>query len=82
MTYFSSLQEMFCEQRDLFLKKTNADFEVLLKMLERKRTEMQMKIHETYDNAIKRTVCFKEGLQALYETLEKIKQAEIRVDID
>ena len=53
-----------------------------MKMLERKRTEMQMKVHETYDNAIKRTTCFKEGLQALYETLDKIKQAEIRVDID
>ena len=62
MNYFSGLQEIFVEQRDLFIKKVNADFEVLTKMIERKRTEMHMKIRETYDLQISKTNLFREGL--------------------
>ena len=40
INYFSGLKEIFSEQRDLFLKKLNADFDVLQKMLDRKRSEL------------------------------------------
>ena len=60
----------------------NADFDLMLKIVERKRTEITMKIKETYDNHIKKTKMFCDGLKALYETIDRIKQAEIRVDID
>ena len=38
----------------MFLKKVNADFDLMLKIVERKRTEITMKIKETYDNHIKK----------------------------
>jgi hypothetical protein len=40
VTYFSGLEELFTEQRDLLLKKLNADFEVIIKMVEKRRAEM------------------------------------------
>ena len=82
VSYFQGLQEMFVEQRDLFLKKVNADFEVLLKLLERKRSELTDKIHNAYDLHITKTHNFMEGLSALNETIEQIKLAEIKVDLD
>jgi hypothetical protein len=50
MNYFSGLQEIFAEQRDLFIKKTNADFDVIIKLVQAKRAEMTTKIAETYAN--------------------------------
>ena len=82
ITYFSGLEEMFTEQRDLLMKKLNADFEVILKMVEKRRAEMTHQIKNTYNGMLEQAVSLKEGLQALYETITKIKNAEIRVDID
>ena len=49
VSYFGGLEEIFTEQRDLFLKKVHADFEVITKMVERKRAQMVAKITESYD---------------------------------
>lgn len=40
------------------------------------------KIKECYDSQIEKTFKFKEGLTALYQTLSKVKGAEVRVDLD
>jgi len=47
-----------------------------------KRAEMTTKIAETYANQMHKCNKFIAGLQSLFETLDKIKKAEIRVDID
>ena len=73
---------MFRGQRDLFIKKLNADFEVMQKLIERKRSELQDKIFSAYDAHILKTHNFSEGLTALQETIDQIKVAEIRVDLD
>jgi len=73
---------MFRGQRDLFIKKLNADFEVMQKLIERKRSELQDKIFSAYDAHIIKTHNFSEGLSALQETIDQIKVAEIRVDLD
>ena len=52
MAYFGGLEEMFQWQKDIFLKKLNADFEVLLATIEKKRNELQTKILNTYDGHI------------------------------
>lgn len=82
VTYFSGLEELFVEQRDLLLKKLNADFEVVLKMVEKRRAELTYDIKQNYNSLLEQAVNLKEGLQALYGTIDKIKAAEIRVDID
>lgn len=82
VTYFSGLEELFVEQRDLLIKKLNADFEVVLKMVEKRRAELTYDIKQNYNSLLEQAVNLKEGLQALYGTIDKIKAAEIRVDID
>lgn len=82
MSYFSGLEEIFSGQRDLFLKKLNADFDVMQKMIERKRSELHDKVCRSYDGHVKKTLNYKEGLECLQEVLGKIENAEIRIDLD
>ena len=82
MSYFSGLQDIFTEQRDLFLKKLNADFEVMQKMIERKRSELQDKICTAYDGHVQKTQNFSEGLGSLQTILSQINRADIKVDLD
>lgn len=66
----------------MFLKKLNADFDVMQKMIERKRSELHDKVCRSYDGHVKKTNNFKSGLQSLNEILDQIRDAEIRVDLD
>lgn len=81
-SYFSGLEEIFSGQRDLFLKKLNADFDVMQKMIERKRSELHDKVCRAYNGHVRKTLNYKEGLTCLQGILELIKNAEIRVDLD
>lgn len=40
---------MFLWQKDIFIKKLEADFEVLLQTIERKKNALKAKIAEAYD---------------------------------
>lgn len=51
-------------------------------MVEKRRAEMTHRIKNTYNTMLEQAVNLKEGLQALFSTINKIKTAEIRVDID
>ena len=66
----------------MFLKKLNADFDVMQKMIERKRSELVDKVCNSYDGHVKKTLNYKEGLECLQDILNKIRDAEIRVDLD
>lgn len=48
LSYFTGVGEIYAEQQDLFLKKVNTDFEVIFRMLERKKIEIQYKIKNAY----------------------------------
>ena len=82
VSYFAGLEEIFRGQRDLFLKKLNADFDVMQKMIERKRSELIDKVSRSYDGHVRKTLNYKEGLECLQEVLTKIDKTEIRVDLD
>ena len=82
VSYFAGLEEIFSGQRDLFLKKLNADFDVMQKMIERKRSELIDKVSRSYDGHVRKTLNYKEGLECLQEVLTKIDKTEIRVDLD
>jgi hypothetical protein len=45
---------MFSWQKDIFLKKLNTDFEVLIQTIERKRNELLVKIFAAYDSHIEK----------------------------
>jgi hypothetical protein len=51
-------------------------------MVEKRRAELTYDIKQNYNSLLEQAVNLKEGLQALYGTIDKIKAAEIRVDID
>ena len=82
VSYFAGLEEIFRGQRDLFLKKLNADFDVMQKMIERKRSELHDKVCRSYDGHVRKTLNYKEGLECLQGVLGQIESAEIRVDLD
>ena len=73
---------MFSWQKDIFLKKLNTDFEVMIQTIERKRNELQVKIFAAYDSHIEKAQNLQVGLQALKESIDDIKQAEAKVDIE
>ena len=66
----------------MFLKKLHADFDVMQKMIERKRSELHDKVCRSYDGHVNKTLNYKDGLECLQNILDQIKDAEIRVDID
>ena len=82
INYFAGLKEIFSEQRDLFLKKLNADFDVIQKMLDRKRSELQDKIRAAYDGHVIKTMNFTEGLSSLSNVLAQISRSTIHIDLD
>jgi len=43
---------MYVEQRELFLKKVTTDFEVIFRLLDRKKTELIFKIKNAYSEYI------------------------------
>jgi len=53
MEYFKGIEEIFETQRDLYLKKLNADFEVIFRLVERKHTELRAKVQEVYDKSLR-----------------------------
>ena len=59
VSYFAGLEEIFSGQRDLFLKKLNADFDVMQKMIERKRSELIDKVSRSYDGHVRKTLNYK-----------------------
>lgn len=64
------------------MKKLNADFDVMQKMIERKRSELHDKVCRSYDGHVRKTLNYKEGLECLQGVLGQIESAEIRVDLD
>ena len=51
------------------MKKINADFEVIMKLVEKKRAQIVQKINDAYDKHLIKSVDFQAGLTALYQTM-------------
>ena len=64
------------------MKKLNADFEVIYKLVERKHTELKDKITNLYDSNLRQSYEYVDGLEALKETVNEIQNSEIRQDIE
>jgi uncharacterized protein involved in tolerance to divalent cations len=62
VSYFGGLEEMFVWQKDIFVKKLNADFDVLIQTIEKKRKELYSKIQLTYDGHIDKAQNLQQGL--------------------
>lgn len=69
MLYFSGLEEMFLTQKEMYLKKLSADFEVIYKLVERKHIELKDKIASLFDVNLKEAYQFVEGLKAIKLTI-------------
>lgn len=52
------------------------------KMIERKRSELHDKVNRSYDGHVKKTLNYKDGLLCLQTVLDKIRNAEVRVNLD
>lgn len=67
--YFSSIEEIFISQKALYLRKLQADFEVIYKLVERKHAELKDKVQTVYDQNLKDAYQYVEGLEAIKETI-------------
>ena len=76
------MQEIFVGQKDLFTKKLNTDFEILIRTIEQKRLELQSKIATSYDGHIDKAQNLQEGLTGLKETINDLRQTEIKIDTE
>ena len=54
LEYFNGIEEQFQIQKDLYLKKLAADFEVIRKLVERKQVELRDKIEGCYDESLRK----------------------------
>ena len=82
LSYHSGLEEIYTEQRDLFLRKVQADFEAIQRLLDRKKTEMIYQISNAYKDYIDSAASAKAGLAALRDNLDRVKGAQIKLDIE
>jgi hypothetical protein len=80
--YYQGIRDIYTEQRDLFLKKVTADFDILMRMLERRKMEMQQKIAQTYNPKIDFAANLATGLKVFKDSLLKINTADVRIDLD
>jgi hypothetical protein len=80
--YFSGIEDIFVNQKQLYLKKLSADFEVIYKLVERKHAELKDKISSIYDQNLKEAYQYVEGLEAMKDTIYSLEKMDIRVDID
>lgn len=51
-------------------------------MIERKKFDITNKIRVAYDGYVNKTFLYKEGLTALSETIEKVKNPEVKLDLE
>lgn len=82
MQYFTGIEDIFINQKQLYLKKLAADFEVIYKLVERKHAELRDKISSIYDDNLKEAYEYVEGLEALKDTIQQLEKMDIKVDTD
>lgn len=62
ISYFNGIEDIFLSQKELYIKKLNADFEVIFKLVERKHAELKDKVSSIYDANLKEAYEYVEGL--------------------
>lgn len=82
--YFTGIEEQFQIQKDLYLKKLAADFEVIRKLIERKQVELRDKIEGVYDDSLRKAYRYIDGLTSMKQTLHFVTDAAntLMIDID
>ena len=82
--YFNGVEEQFQIQKDLYLKKLAADFEVIRKLIDRKQIELRDKIENVYDESLRKAYRYIDGLTAIKQTMNMVTDAAntLMVDID
>jgi hypothetical protein len=82
--YFNGVEEQFQIQKDLYLKKLAADFEVIRKLVERKQIELRDKIEGVYDECLRKAYRYIDGLTAIKQTMNLVTDSsnQLRVDIE
>lgn len=82
--YFNGIEQQFQVQKDLYLKKLAADFEVIRKLVERKQVELRDKIEGVYDDSLRKAYRYIDGLTAIKQTMHLVTDAAntLLIDID
>ena len=65
--WFKTAKDSILKQKDLYLKKLRADFEVIYKMLEKKYSELYQKIEKAFHNTLKESDILRKGFNS-YQT--------------
>ena len=82
--YFLGIEEIFMKQKNLYLQKLAADFEVIRKLVERKHIELRDKIESIYDENLRMAYRYIDGLSSIKQTIKSVQEVsnDLKVDID
>jgi hypothetical protein len=70
------------KQKDLYLQKLAADFEVIRKLVERKHVELKDKIENVYDEHLRCAYRYIDGLTAMKQTISTVTTVSDNLNID
>lgn len=84
LEFFEGIEELNLKQKDLYLQKLAADFEVIRKLVERKHIELKDKIETVYDENLRLAYRYIDGLTSYKNVVTKVKEGanENRLDVD
>jgi hypothetical protein len=84
LEFFEGVEELNIKQKNLYLQKLAADFEVIRKLVERKHIELKDKIENVYDENLRLAYRYIDGLTSFKQCVEKVQKVSNtnKIDID
>eukprot|EP00347_Sterkiella_histriomuscorum_P011410 403372566 len=80
--FFKTAKEAILKQKNLYIEKLRADFEVMFKMLEKKYSEMFQKIEKAFQNSLKESVFVQAGFNSFSQRLNYLQSVNPQRDLD
>lgn len=66
------IEDIFVKQKNLYLQKLAADFEVMRKLIDRKYVELKEKIESVYDENLRLAYRYIDGLSSFKKTVNYV----------
>ena len=84
LEFFEGIEELNLKQKNLYLQKLAADFEVIRKLVERKHIELKDKIETVYDENLRLAYRYIDGLTSYKGVVTKVQDVgnSNRLDVD
>ena len=79
---YSTLQDTMSKQKDLYQKKIDAEFDILIKMIEARKLELRKKVCTVFDTVLDENKNLINGLSSAQDRLQFLVDAQIEWNTD